>query len=37
MRRKLTLLVLPPVAKITALAARMATLGCVLSMLPSER
>ena len=37
MRRKLILLVLPPVAMITALFARKFIVGCVLSMLPSER
>ena len=36
-RRKLISLVLPPVAMITALCARKFTVGCVLSMLPSER
>ena len=37
MRRKFMLLVLPPVATMTALVARRFIVGLVLSMLPSER
>src|SRR5215510_9282107 len=37
MRRKFTLLVLPPVATMTALVARRLMVGLVLSMFPSER
>jgi hypothetical protein len=37
MRRKFTLLVLPPVAMITALVARMFSASLILSMFPSDR
>ena len=37
MRRKFKLLVMPPVATITAFFARIVIFGFVLSMLPSER